>query len=467
MSSKYSYLKKNVLLFSIMGFVPRLPTFFLIPVYTKVLTTAEYGLADLINTTVLFLLPIFTVDVQDAVMRFAMDKERKLDEVFTTAIRVILTGGFLILIITCTAYKVNLFAVQGSCYVLFFITYIVTAFYNIISLFCRAIDKVNCIVVGSIINTIVTTLANILFLLVFEWGLIGFLFANFLGLLSSAVYVVHKAQLYQYIKMKMPFFVDKEMLEYSLPLAFSVIAWWINSASSRYILTWMAGVSVSGVFAVAFKIPNILSIFQNIFAQAWSISAIKEFDKNDSDGFISNIYAIMNGGMCILCSFIMIANIYIAKLLYSNDFFQAWEYVPPLLIAVVFNAMALFIGSIFTAVKDTSTLSFSTIGGAIIITICNLIFIKYWSAYGAVVASVLGYGATLAMRHYFLRRYIILKIQWSRDFGVYSLLMLQMIIATYGLRYIWLQILVLLAVMHMHKKEIGKIYGVVVRKLGL
>ena len=54
----------------------------------------------------------------------------------------------------------------------------------------------------------------------------------------------------------------------------------------------------------------------------------------------------MNFAMTAICSGIMIMNIPVARFLYSNEFFLAWKYVPPLLISVVFNAMALFIGSI-------------------------------------------------------------------------------------------------------------------------
>ena len=74
MKSKYSYLSKNVLLFSISNFVPKLLSFILIPIYTSCLTTEEYGVSDMILTTVSMLLPIFTLDIQDEVLRFAIDK---------------------------------------------------------------------------------------------------------------------------------------------------------------------------------------------------------------------------------------------------------------------------------------------------------------------------------------------------------------------------------------------------------
>ena len=75
MGSKYSYLSKNVLLFAIGSFAPKILTLILVPLYTSFLSTEEYGIADLMNTTILLLIPILTVDMADAVMRFALDEK--------------------------------------------------------------------------------------------------------------------------------------------------------------------------------------------------------------------------------------------------------------------------------------------------------------------------------------------------------------------------------------------------------
>lgn len=461
MKNKYSYLSKNVLLFSLSGFVPKILSFILVPIYTSYLTTAEYGISDLITTTVALLLPIFTLDIQDAVMRFALDKHYKKEEVFSIALKIILIGSIFVFL---GAYAISFldFGITNKSYIFFFcIMYIVTALDNTISLFCRGIDKVNVMVTSSILNSIISLSANILFLVVFKWGLTGYLIANTVGSLISLIWSFFRAKLYVYLKFKTSSLVLREMVKFSFPLIFSVIAWWINNASDRYILTWIAGVSVSGLYAVAYKIPTLLSVFQNVFTQAWSISAIKEFDKDDSDGFIGNMYTMMNFAMIVVCSLIMMGNIVFAKILYSRDFFDAWRFVPPLLISVVFNAMALFIGSIFTAVKDTKTLSYSTIAGAMVNTICNFLFIHFWSGYGAALATMFGYAVTLFMRHFILKKHIKMKIHWKRDVVVYALLIIQMILANLGVIGIFIQVIPFVAIMILYKVELNKLINLI------
>ena len=461
MKDKLQYLSKNVLLFALNGFLPKVISFVLIPIYTGCLTTEQYGVTDLITTTVQLLIPIFTLDIQDAVMRFALEKNVDNRDVFSNALRIILLGLVPVVLGTVVVGWLRIPGIESSYLLFMVLMYITTSLHNTVSLFCRGIDRVQVVVVSSVLHSVVTLSANILFLVVFQWGLNGYLAANTIGSVCALVYAFFGAKLYRYITWKPDARVGKLMRRFSFPLIFSVIAWWVNNASDRYILSWIAGVSVSGVYAVSYKIPSLLSVFQNVFAQAWSISAIKEFDRDDSDGFIGNMYTMMNFAMVLICSGIMVVEMPVAKILYAKGFFEAWKYVPPLLVSVVLNAMALFIGSIFTAVKDTKTLSVSTIVGAVVNTVCNVVFISLWGAYGAALATLLGYAVTLAMRHVILRKHIHMRLNWKRDLMGYGLLLVQMGLAALGWISIPIQCICTGLVLWLYRKEVGNIISVV------
>lgn len=457
MANKHKYLAKNVVLFSISNFVPRILVFALIPIYTNCLTTAEYGVSDLITTTVSLLLPFFTLDIQDAVMRFALDKKYEKSDILTTALRIILIGTWLVCVGAFMASTLKISGLENSYLVFFVLMYFTTALSNSLTMFCRGIDKVNVLVVGGVLQSVTMLSANILFLVVFKWGLTGYLLANTLGSVVAVFWYFIGAKLHKYITKSVSKDVLKDMVRFSFPLIFSVTAWWINSASDRYILTWMSGVAISGLYAVAYKIPGILSVFQSVFYQAWSISAIKEFDKDDKDGFISNMYNMMNFSMVFVCSCIIVLNIPIAKILYTNEFFEAYRFVPPLLISVVFNAISLFIGSIFIAVKDTKKLSVSTIIGAVINTVCNFVFIYYWQAYGAAVATMIGYFAVFIIRYIILRKHIKLHLKWWRDILVYILLVVQMSVAYFIDKFSVLQIVFIVLIILLYVKEVKQL----------
>ena len=70
----YKYLAKNIGVLAISNFATKLLSFFLVPLYTSILTTSEYGTYDLFSTTVYLLVPILTLNIQDATIRFSLDE---------------------------------------------------------------------------------------------------------------------------------------------------------------------------------------------------------------------------------------------------------------------------------------------------------------------------------------------------------------------------------------------------------
>ena len=71
---KYKYLLKNIGLVTINNFTSKILAFLLVPLYTNVLSTAEYGTYDLYTTTAFLLIPILSVDIAEALVRFLLDE---------------------------------------------------------------------------------------------------------------------------------------------------------------------------------------------------------------------------------------------------------------------------------------------------------------------------------------------------------------------------------------------------------
>ena len=104
------------------------------------------------------------------------------------------------------------------------------------------------------------------------------------------------------------------------------------------------GASITGIYSVSYKIPSLLNLFQNIFNQAWLLSAVKENDETKTTDFYENVYKIYNTGMTVVCSGLLVFNKLIAKILFTNDFYNAWKFAPFLMISVVFGGMCGLLG---------------------------------------------------------------------------------------------------------------------------
>lgn len=425
----YRYLFKNIGLLTLSSFATKLISFFLVPLYTNILTTTEYGTYDLFNTTIGVLLPILTLNIQEAVMRFAIDNKTSRKAIVTLGARYLLIGTAIViaaLIINSIFSLVDLLETYAIYFLLMFIS---QALSGVLLAYIRGINRIADLSVSSVIASVITILCNILFLVVFKLGLIGYFLANIIGPLMQDLFLLVRSGAIKEIAFQSEFPNEKqEMLAYCKPMIPNSIAWWVNNTSDRYIVIFFCGIAANGVYSVASKIPSILNIFQAIFNQAWSLSAVKEFDPEDKSGFFSNIYRAYNCMMVIMCSGIIMLDKLLAKFLYAKDFYVAWKYVPWLTIAIVFGALSGHIGGVFTAVKNSKIFARSTMIGAASNIVMNLALTPIMGALGAAIATTICYMIVWAMRYWNAKRYIKLRININRDVISYGILLIQAII---------------------------------------
>ena len=87
MNEKNKVLIKNVLLFTLGSFGSKIVTFLMVPLYTAVLSTSDYGTVDLLQSTAQLLIPILLLSIQDATLRFSMDPKYEIKDVLSTTFR--------------------------------------------------------------------------------------------------------------------------------------------------------------------------------------------------------------------------------------------------------------------------------------------------------------------------------------------------------------------------------------------
>lgn len=423
--NRYRYLFKNIGLLTLSSFATKLLSFFLVPLYTNILTTIEYGTYDLFNSTIGILLPILTLNIQEAVLRFSLDKKKSRDSIVSISAKYLLISNLLIVIGLFINKLLNLNLIISKYSILFFLMFLVQSLSGVMSCYIRGTDRITDLSISSVITSIVTITCNIVFLIVFKWGLIGYFVANIIGPLVQSIYLMIRSNYIKHIKLVRYLSEEKEMTFYSKPLIANSIAWWINNVSDRYVIVFFCGLAENGIYSVAGKIPSILNIFQSIFNQAWTLSAVRDFDPDDKDGFFSDTYRTYNCLMTIICSGIILFDKPLAKFLYAKDFYVAWKFVPWLTIAILFGALSGYIGGFFSAVKNSKIFATSTTIGAVINLFLNFIFTPFYGAIGAAVATSISYLLVWAFRFYQSQKYIKLRVNIRKNAISYLLLVIQ------------------------------------------
>jgi len=410
---KYKTLVSDTLLFGVSDFASKIITFLLIPLYTNVLTTVEYGQLDLLNNVVNLIYPLLTLSIVEATIRFSLDKNEKKNEVLSTALIFVFSGTGLLLLFTPLAPHLgNVFNSYWLWFVALFCGYSLRMLF---SYYIRGCKKKMVFAIQGIVQTLCVVILNIVLLLVFRLGLVGYLTATICSYFIATIYTIIAGKILPDIT---DFHINtrllKEMLRFSIPMIPTLIAWWLVNSIDKYFIISMVGIGASGVYAVAHKIPTILNTVTQIFNKAWQISAVSVYESKDRNEQYTEIYNIF----CFLSMLGCLAINSFAKLLgavlFAKDYFIAWTYVPPLVISAVFSSMAGFLAQIFTSAKRTNTLFVSTVIGAASNFILNYLFIKWLGTLGAAYATMLSFFFVWLARIIAVRRIVQLQMNYFR-----------------------------------------------------
>lgn len=462
--SRNKELAVNTGLFAISSFGSKLISFLLLPLYTAVLSTGDYGTVDLMISMVSLLVPLLTFNIQDAVLRFGLGHDAKPEEILAVGLRMVAAGSCVLFVILAVIAGLGVAPVDSVYLVFLFVMFILAGLSNVITMYVKSQDHVRSLVVSGVGNTLVMSLSAIILLVVAKAGVIGYMASMSLGSLFAIVYLFFAGKVWQGFTAKVQRGLLKAMVAFSAPLIANSLAWWVNDVSDRWVVTLVCGAAANGIYAVAYKIPTILSTLQSIFYSAWTISAVKEFDPEDSEGFLGRTYELYSGAMAISCSAIMLLDIPLAKFLYSNDFFEAWRYVPMLLVGVLLNGLALFEGCLFTAARNTRAVSWTTLVGAgASIVSCVALTIAI-GPIGAAAATLLGYLVTWGVRtRVMLSRIARISVNWRMELLTLVTLIVQSLVAMHASLQL-VQILLTALVVFLRRNQLSSIWNLIKKR---
>ena len=441
MKAENKKLLKNVGALTIGNFASRFLGLLLIPFYTAVLSTAEYGISDLIITTTSLLFPFTSVAISEAIMRFALDKGTDKKSIYTSGLLIITAGYILLIAAFPIMQKTSL-----QPYLLYF--YLYYGFYclnTITSYFIKGIEKIVALSVSGIINTAVVVGCNLLFLLVFKIGIVGYLMSSIIGYATTFLFLFVKGGLYKYITSprKLDGCLLKEMLKYSVVIIPNSLSWWIANSSDKYVLNYFVGTSDVGIYSVAYKIPTIIITITGIFVSAWHLSAVENFGGEKSKKFFAETYNkffLLNIAMSAV---LIVSSKLMAYFLYSDEFFVAYKYVPLLVVSCMFDGLASFMGSIYIAAKKSKMLSISTVLGAAINIALNFALIPQIGTIGAAISTAISYAFIFLVRIINTRSLLRFDINYFRDIILLLLLIVEIVLVTIDVAItIWISVFV-------------------------
>lgn len=425
--NKYKTLLSNTLLISIGTFGSKILVFFMVRFYTGYLTPSDYGTADLITQTANLLFPIISLGITDGVFRFALDNERGRRSVFTVGFITITAGSLFFLAVIPLLNIVKEFKGYIWLIVIYTLAY---CYHSLCAQFIRAKGNTALFAVQGIINTSLVIILNILFLAVFKIGVTGYVLSVVLADFLCTIFLFVKEKLWTQFTLHPRKIAFKRMLRYSIPLIPATIFWWITSVSDRYMVNAMIGSTENGIYAVSYKIPTILTLVSTIFMQAWQFSAVTEShgDRKEHIRFFTNVWRSFQAVMFLAGGVIIALAKPAIRILSTEQYYSAWQYVPLLSASMIFTAFVSFTGTVYVVTKQSGISFITAMAGAVINIALNLLLIPSpLGVQGAAIATFLSYFAVFLIRAVNSRKYIPFKL-YGRHIAVNTALITLQII---------------------------------------
>ena len=224
-----NYLIKNTIIFTLGSFGSKIISFFLVPLYTYVLTASEYGIVDLVVTVGTVAIPILTLNISEAVMRFALDKDADKEKITQIGTRILLIGmlvGLLMFPVCGFFNKIS----QYSAYIYFYVISLAASQLYLCDL--RGKELLIYYAIGNVLNTFFIAVLNILFLLVLKEGIEGYLKAYIIANVLTAIYAIIAGKGYKsFYSLRIDKKLLLQMVKYSIVLIPNSFMWWIMNSS--------------------------------------------------------------------------------------------------------------------------------------------------------------------------------------------------------------------------------------------
>lgn len=433
-------LVKNTVIVAIGKICTQFISFFLLPLYTALLSTEEYGTVDLLNTYISLLLPLVFLQIDQAAFRFLIDirdDEKEKRKLLSTIIFTIVIQSVLYLMV---------YAVIGrfvdNQYKYFLATNVVVSmFSNIMLQISRGLGDNSTYSLGSLVSGAGTVILNVLFIVVFKWGVFGMLSATLIANLLCAIFVFLKKKIYKYISISEYSKIQiKNIWKYSIPMVPNQLSWWIITASDRTIITYVLGVGMNGIYSAANKFSSICTSLFNIFNLTWAESASMHIKDKDSSEFFSNIVNTTLKLFIALCFGIIAFMPFVFSFLITGDgFATAYYQIPILMLSTIFSITVSLFGSVYVGLKKSNEIAKTSIYSSIINIAVNLLLIKYIGLYAASISTLVSYLTMAVYRYFDVQKYV--KIKVDKKFILISIFTAAILMVIYYSNKFWVYII--------------------------
>lgn len=414
MIKQLKQLFSDTLIYGIGYIVPRLVTFLLLPFYTNILTTSDYGIITQGMVFAGILKILYKYGSDSALIRFYdnTDPGPARQSVFSTlfwsvTVTSLLLSGVVLL------FRGNLAALlfddaRRTGLILLLTGIIVFDTLDILPrTLLRIHEKPVYYSTINLVNVIVTFVLNIVFIAYLSMGAAGAFLANLIASGSLLLFLIPAMSRDLGLTISLPRW--KELMAFGFPLIQVGLASMVMELIDRPILKEMTNLATVGLYGAGYKLGIFMMLVMAAFNFAWQPFFVKVGRQENGPRIFATIFTYFMFLVCglfivltLLLKYIVATPVFGFTLL-GKGFLPAITIVPIVFAAYIFYGAYLnFLPGVYLKKKSGRLALYTTIG-AVVNVAGNLLLIPVWGIRGAALATMIGY-LVMAVLLYFTQQ---------------------------------------------------------------
>ena len=429
---------KNITLYTIGNIVPQAAGFFLLPIYTRFLTPADYGIVSSMQVLNTILAVVFTLAVERSVYRLYWDhKTEKEKKDYLGSIVVALSGIATIVLALLFLFKGFVGLIYKSIpFYPFYVYAIVTAYFSVFGLvpkiYLQLQQKAGSFVILSIMQFVANTAFILWFVVGLNAGAEGMLKGQMLG--CGIMFPVFLFIGFKIINFSFNPSILKESLKFSLPMMPSLLSAWVLNLSDRIFIERYFTLADVGIYSLGYKIAGLVLIISAAFNLAYNPVFYQLANSDDQVAAKKQLFSYNNTYVMVillLCFLISLFSKDVIVILLDPRYTEAYKIVPIIALAYFISQAGSLMNLSIYQEKKTVAIMMITVFGAILNIGLNFLLVPVLGAYGAAYATVLSFTGLIIIEYWYAKKCYFIPYQWRKIFPAFLLLSFIVILSIY------------------------------------
>ena len=427
--SRQKDLARNTAILTVGKVCTQCISFFLLPLYTAILSAEDYGTFDLFVTYATLLLPLINWQLDQGLFRFMLDYRGNKDEQKKLFSTLLLSSTVQNIIYVVLFICIEPLLKIENAY--FLLLYVVLQVYNALFLqFVRGLGYSIKYTIASFISASATTVLNVIALVLLRMGLQGLFVSTLTAQLLTLVYLVISSRSWEYFSLKNARIgTFKRVGTYSIPLIPNNLAWWVVNASDRTIISHFLGTAANGIYSVANKFPNVFINFYNILNLSWTETVSLHYNDEDRDEFLTDTMTSLVKLFVAACLGIVACMPFVFPIMVNAKYSAAYNQILILMYAMLFRVLVGLYSCVYVAQKNAKKIAYTSISAAIINITVDLLLINKIQVFAASLSTLIAFLSMFIVRYIDVNKAVHMRIK--KPIAIGSILLSIMLVGTY------------------------------------